>query len=701
MTSVTTQAEGRPREFHITVLGRTLEHLGTQMYKRRDVAIAELVANCWDAGATQVAITVPTPQKYDPAGSVMSVTDNGSGMSEDQVDEDYLVIGRNRRAVGQPSPNGRKIMGRKGVGKLAGFGLARRMRLTTWRDGTATNFELDGIALKTDRDTATRLPVPGIVSPVGADAPYPSGTTVSMHQLKHKTPIDVDGLHRALARRFSRTVLGSMSITVNEESLREPALDLQSREPAEGTLTADTGGGRTVTWWAGFSNKVLAPELQGFTVLVHNKTAQAPPYFFGVEATASGQHGTKYLTGVIEADYLDDGTDDDSDRISTDRQEIDWDDEDAAALKAWGDELTRRLLRGRIARREDQAEDTVEKDPDLKQRIDALDQASARQVRKFVRALGAADTTGEKVRPLADTIVRAYEYQQFHDFLGELDAAAAEPEQLELVLEYIRNWKLLESRAVLEVIKGRLDIIDKFHAMIVNDAPETAHAVGQENLHDLIADYPWLLNPDWQVLAEEKRLTTQLREWGREDLADSTDRTRYDFLALEGEGMVVVIEIKRAGHAVDIDDLYQLERYTAKLGATQPSIRMAFISGDTYAVPARVQKSWEDREDGDLLTWGELHTRVRKYYEHYRAVLEGDTASRHFANKEREVARTRSVLQQGAYRGTARRAQGLGPQDTEHSPSPGPQAAPAGGATGPEAPDVGPAGVVTAEGGGA
>src|SRR5829696_3247389 len=133
----------KTREFHLTVLGRTLEHLGTQMYKRRDVAIAELVANCWDAGATQVSIAVPTPREYDSQTSVMSVTDDGSGMTEDQIDDDYLVIGRNRRAAGQSPPEGRKVMGRKGVGKLAGFGLARRMRLITWRDGTATSFELD------------------------------------------------------------------------------------------------------------------------------------------------------------------------------------------------------------------------------------------------------------------------------------------------------------------------------------------------------------------------------------------------------------------------------------------------------------------------------------------------------------------------------------------------------------------------------
>ena len=44
----------RDRNFHIRVLGRTLEHLGVQMYKRRDIALAELVANSWDAGAKEV-----------------------------------------------------------------------------------------------------------------------------------------------------------------------------------------------------------------------------------------------------------------------------------------------------------------------------------------------------------------------------------------------------------------------------------------------------------------------------------------------------------------------------------------------------------------------------------------------------------------------------------------------------------------------
>lgn len=662
MTSAPPPPAAQDRAFHITVLGRTLEHLGTQMYKRRDVALAELVANCWDAGATEVLITVPTPNGYDPATSVITLTDDGRGMTADEVDDDYLVIGRNRRAEGQPDPEGRKVMGRKGVGKLAGFGLARRMQVDTWRQGSHSSLSLDSAALRVGVKDSKTITIPGSVSAVPPGRTS-TGTTITMSQLKHTSPPDVEGLRNALARRFSRTVRGQMTIMVNGQKTDEPALTWQLREPPDGTTEHTLGPGQTVTWWAGFSTKVLPKELQGFTVLVHGKTAQAPPYFFDVEATASGQHGTKYLTGVIEADFLDDGTDDDSDRVSTDRQEIDWDDDLTAPLKTWGAELTRRLLRTRTKQREKDTERHVDNHPALKARIDRLDKPTAAQVRKFIRALGAAETEPDRVIPLADTLLRAYEYRQFHDFITELDAVSAEPEQLQQTLEHLRTWKVLESRAILEVIKGRLDIVDKFHDMIVNDSPETAPAVGHENMHDLIAEYPWLINPEWQVFAEEKRLTTQLREWGDADIADPDDRRHYDFLALEGNGGIVVIEIKRSGHAVGIADLHQLESYADKLGQSRRIDHMLFISGDRYAVREQTKHTWLERPDADLTTWREIHERTRVYYEHYRDVLTGDVDGTHFDRKQREIARTRDVLQTGAYRGPDMRRAGLGNQD--------------------------------------
>ena len=65
--------------FTMTILGRTVQHLGTQMYKHRAPSIAELVANCWDAGADWTRILVPEPQDYDPASSEVVLMDCGEG----------------------------------------------------------------------------------------------------------------------------------------------------------------------------------------------------------------------------------------------------------------------------------------------------------------------------------------------------------------------------------------------------------------------------------------------------------------------------------------------------------------------------------------------------------------------------------------------------------------------------------------------
>ncbi len=212
---------------------------------------AELVANSWDiSGATRVEITVPTPSEYLPTSSAVSLVDDGLGMSEDEVENNYLVIGRNRRASGQPAPEGRRVMGRKGVGKLAGFGLGRTMKVTTVQAGVATSFHLDGASLKSDATAPKVLDVPGRIGPVPEGFPFGSGTQVTMESLKHKSPLDVDTLHRALARRFSRVVRGEMSIKINGEDLREPAINFETQRASrrhagrELLTTAERSGGR-------------------------------------------------------------------------------------------------------------------------------------------------------------------------------------------------------------------------------------------------------------------------------------------------------------------------------------------------------------------------------------------------------------------------------------------------------------------------
>lgn len=635
-TKAPTKPELTEHKFHITVMGRLLELLGGQMYKRRDLAIAELVANCWDAGAEVVDVSVPEPDDYDRASSQIVVTDDGCGMSADDVDNEYLVVGRNRRKEeGTDIAFGRPVMGRKGLGKLAGFGIAAHMQVTTWRDDRMSQLTLNAKDLKKHAGETQKVPVPGLVGPKDPSLPYPSGTQLILGDLKHVTAINVDRLRIALARRFSRIIRGKMMIRLNGLEVEDPKLDLESREPDQGLASAELSDGNEIQYYFAFSEKVIQEaELRGFTIYTRGKTAQAPPFFFRVEGTASGQHGTRYLTGVIEADYLDKGLDDESDIISTDRQEIDWEDAAAQPLLKWGEATTRKALRDWADRHGKQLEDWILQKPEFATRIQRLDEPARKQVSKFLRELGKGKPDRERVTEMADALIKAYEYQHFHDVIQDIHTASEDPVVLQTLLLHLSEWKVLESRTILEIIKGRLGIVDKFYKLLANDAPETAHRVGDENLHDLLATYPWLLHPEWQVLNEERQISTQLREWNEEDIKDEDSRLRYDFLALTDNARLVLVEIKRGSHPVELEELHRLEKYKQRLsGADNREIHMLLVYGGTLNVEKGLAQSWIERDDADLSHWNQLHQRVKNHYEHYRAVLEGEVEDPQFAQK--------------------------------------------------------------------
>src|SRR5687768_7049788 len=76
----------------MTFEANTIKHLGIKMYSTMPPALAELIANAYDACATKVNIKL-----FDKGEKKVIVEDNGSGMSFDEVNKYFLRIGRNRR----------------------------------------------------------------------------------------------------------------------------------------------------------------------------------------------------------------------------------------------------------------------------------------------------------------------------------------------------------------------------------------------------------------------------------------------------------------------------------------------------------------------------------------------------------------------------------------------------------------------------
>jgi len=88
--------------------------------KKADVALTELVANAWDAGASRVDIKLP-----QSVGDALIIEDDGTGMTSDQFHERWMKLGYNRLAhQGEQVafPEGRKkgqrvAYGRNGIGR--------------------------------------------------------------------------------------------------------------------------------------------------------------------------------------------------------------------------------------------------------------------------------------------------------------------------------------------------------------------------------------------------------------------------------------------------------------------------------------------------------------------------------------------------------------------------------------------------------
>jgi len=202
--------------------GSLVEQLGAQLYPSVTATVAELISNAWDADATKVWVEIPLTEEWSP-GSQIVVTDNGHGMTRDEAQDAYLVVGRKRRLVsGVKSRGGRLVHGRKGIGKLAAFGTARILECSTLSCNSVTHFRLDYDAIRKltpDKDYVVEASSSDdpVTDPI-TGKPLAHGTRIRLSGLKHRRSISGDQFLSSMTRRFAIDA-NAMSVLINGSEL--------------------------------------------------------------------------------------------------------------------------------------------------------------------------------------------------------------------------------------------------------------------------------------------------------------------------------------------------------------------------------------------------------------------------------------------------------------------------------------------------
>ena len=115
-------------KYEMTISLQIVEHLGLNLYSNTSAVISEAVANAWDADAKTVEITLEK--------DCITIKDDGCGMDTDDINNKYLTVGYQKRHLVPITPMlNRKVMGRKGIGKLSLLSIAETITIYSSKNG--------------------------------------------------------------------------------------------------------------------------------------------------------------------------------------------------------------------------------------------------------------------------------------------------------------------------------------------------------------------------------------------------------------------------------------------------------------------------------------------------------------------------------------------------------------------------------------
>lgn len=313
---------------------KTIEHLGVRMYSTLPPVLSELIANSYDANAGEVHILLNDSKKE---AKEIVVEDNGTGMSLTDINEKFLRIGRNRRLEErtQTTSEGRKVIGKKGLGKLSFFGIAQEIEVATRENGKENIFILcwEDI-MKEDHEYK-----PKIIIKDGVYNPKEHGTRITLRGIKRTSDFSAEDLAVSLSRIFIidpkfkifiRHNADNEILVENDKKFEGLDKEVEWHVPADLQLKSDYEKKDEVKGYLMTSKKPIPPQtnMRGVTLFSRGKLVNTPEYF----SDSTSSHFFSYLTGSLEVDFIDDL---EEDVIATDRQSLNWGHPDMYKLREY------------------------------------------------------------------------------------------------------------------------------------------------------------------------------------------------------------------------------------------------------------------------------------------------------------------------------------------------------------------------------
>lgn len=566
------------RKLTMRISLNALEHLGMNLYSNVPAVLSEIVANAWDADASEVRICL------NKADGVITIDDDGTGMTRDEVIDRFLTVGfRRRNALGDKTAKGRCPMGRKGIGKLSTFSIAKIIEVYAERDGERTAFRMDRKAIR----EKIKADVDELYEPEEL-ATWPDdhlgGTRIVLSGLvSNMTKMTDAGLRRRVARRFS--IIGPKNgfvVTVNNKKITAAdrgyhgALEYLwtygdqaetvalaknvKRAPedrTEAVSSAIASFHLNLRGWIGTVEKPAqlkdeeGDNLNRIAVFMRGKLAQEDM----LDDFAQKEIYADYVIGELHCDELD--LDAEADIATSSRQALKQDDLRYQKLRTAVLGELRHIAGQWTNKRNEDGTKFARSVPAVATWLDGLSGDTKKKAQKWVGRLNEIRSDKDTDRKeLLKASILAFESYRQREQLDSLDEMTTD--SVAAILPIFRDIDSLELSYYGQIVNLRLGVVRKLQEMMKQDVKEKI-------LQEHVFDHLWLIDPSWERAKGTEHLETKIGTFLDSDtqkLNDEEKNGRIDIAYRTASGSHVIIELKRASVSTPVDTLTrQVRKY--------------------------------------------------------------------------------------------------------------------------------------------
>ena len=546
-----------------------------------DVALTELVANAWDAGASHVTLSIP-----EEKNQLLYIEDDGVGMSESEFQHHWMTLRYNRlKEQGRNVifPNGEKgnrcAFGRNGVGRHGLFCFGNEYKVITIKDGKKLTFKIKP-NVKSQ---------PFAVIEKNEESSTGNGTRLEVVVTKNLPAINK--ISEILSARFLHDP--QFKITVNHRTLELEDLTRET-EPAEIDIE-----GTNIHLTAYFIDSTKAGRksiFQGIAFWQSGRLVGEPSWSLGRNLVLDGRTSlAKRYTFIIKSNDL-------AEYIKEDWSGFKVSDEIEKVYQVVENFINDSFESVALATISNVTENL---DIPIKQSLKKVNPLVREEVKSVITEIVKTNpkVKQESVNLVVQTIINMENSKNGHELLEKLSTLSSD--DIDGLNSLLSKWTVSDALVVLNEIDRRLSIITAIRKLGKDKTTDELHV-----LHPMIAESRWLFGPEYEsseyifnqqmktavekIFTDVKYLTSDINYKKRPDLICLPNSTIGvtgiedipSDLGLVKVRKLLLIELKKGGFKIKREERNQAQGYVEDLLSSNLGVDCqitAYVVGDSIA----------------------------------------------------------------------------------------------------------------------